>query len=79
MGKFYLMTTIVDRKVAKKYTDLYVENGMLVKFITLGTGTAASEVLDYLGLETAEKAVIFSVQEEERWQQIKKQLGKRCK
>ena len=74
MGKLYLMTTIVDRKVAKKYTDLYVENGMLVKFITLGTGTAASEVLDYLGLETAEKAVIFSVQEEERWQQIKKQL-----
>ncbi len=74
MGKLYLMTTIVDRKAAKKYTDLYVENGMLVKFITLGNGTAASEVLDYLGLEAAEKAIIFSVQEEEAWLLVKKQL-----
>ena len=43
-------------------------------FITLGQGTASGDILDYLGLESTEKAVIFSVLEEERWSGIKKDL-----
>lgn len=74
MGKLYLMTTIVDRKAAQKYTSLYTENQMLVKYTTLGNGTATSEVLDYLGLEEAEKTILFSVLEEEHWLEVKKQL-----
>ena len=65
MGKLYLMTTIVDRKTARKYQELYRESGQNVMFSSLGFGTAASEVLNYLGLEATEKAVLFSVQEEE--------------
>lgn len=79
MGNLFLMTTIVDRKVAKKYSELYKENEQHVMFVTLGSGTAANEILDYLGLENTEKAVIFSVQEESAWQKIKKQLQQKLK
>ena len=77
MGKLYLMTTIVDRKVSKKYLNLYKENDHHVMFSSLGFGTAASDILNYLGLEATEKAVIFSVQEEDKWTHIKRQLQRK--
>ena len=79
MGNIYLMTTIVDRKIAKKYMDLYQENDLHVMFLSLGFGTAANDILDYLGLESNEKAVAFSVLEETSWLTIKKQLEKKLK
>ena len=79
MGNLFLMTTIVDRKVAKKYSELYKENEQHVMFVTLGSGTAANEILDYLGLENTEKAVIFSIQEESAWEKTKKQLQQKLK
>lgn len=79
MGKLYLMVTVVDRKVGKKYQSLYRENEHHVMFSSLGFGTAASDILNYLGLEATEKAVIFSVQEEEKWLHIKKQLQKKLR
>lgn len=79
MGKLYLMVTVVDRKVGKKYQSLYRENEHHVMFSSLGFGTAASDILNYLGLEATEKAVIFSIQEEEKWLQIKKQLQKKLR
>ena len=77
MGSLCWMTTIVDRKIAKKYVELYNETGKTVLFVTLGTGTASSEVMDYLGLDSSEKAVIFSLQEEENWLETKKLLQKK--
>lgn len=79
MGKLYLMVTIVDRKIGRKYRELYMENEQHVMFASLGQGTASSEVLDYLGLEEAEKIVLFSVHEEEEWFFIKKQLQQKLK
>lgn len=79
MGKLYLMTTIVDRKVGKKYLELYMANEQHVMFTSLGAGTASSDMLDYLGLDKAEKLVIFSVHEEEDWFLIKKQLQQKLK
>lgn len=79
MGKLYLMTTIVDRKVGKKYLELYMTNEQHVMFTSLGAGTASSDMLDYLGLDKAEKLVIFSVHEEEDWFLIKKQLQQKLK
>ena len=79
MGKLYLMVTIVDRKIGKKYQSLYKENEHHVMISSLGFGTAASEILNYLGLEATEKAVIFSVQEEEKWLHIKKQLQRKLR
>lgn len=74
MGKLYLTTTIVDRKNGSKYAKLYKDNGLAVTFMTLGAGTASGDVLDYLGLESTEKTVIFTVQEEEGWLALKKEL-----
>ncbi len=79
MGSLYLMTTIVDRKISNKYINLFQENNLNVAFWTLGVGTATNEVLDYLGLETTEKAVAFSVLEEDTWVNTKKQLQKKLK
>lgn len=77
MGKLYLMTTIVDRKIVKKYLELYKENGQNVMFFTLGVGTATNEMLDYFGLDVNEKALALSVLEEDTWINIKKQLQKK--
>lgn len=79
MGNLYFMTTIVERKDIHKYLDLFQENNLHVMFVTLGMGTAANEVMDYLGLDSAEKAVSFSVLEEENWQNIKKQMERKLK
>jgi len=79
MGNLCLMTTIVDRKIVNKYVDLYRENNLHVMFVTLGYGTAANEILDYLGLDSKEKAVAFSVLEDDSWFNIKKQLEKKLK
>lgn len=79
MGNLYLMTTIVDRKIVNKYLDLYRENGLNVMYLTLGYGTATSEILDYFGLDSKEKAVAFSVLEEASWITIKRELEKKLK
>ena len=77
MGNLYLMTTVVDRKIGKKYLNVFQENQQQVLFLAFGTGTASSEILDYLGLEHAEKTVVFSVVEESKWTSIKKQMQKK--
>lgn len=77
MGKLCLMTTIINRKLSKKYLKLYEEDGLAVMFIALGAGTASGAVLDYLGLEATEKAVIFTVLEEESWLRVKKDLRRK--
>ncbi len=74
MGKLCLMTTIVSRKQLKKYFRLYQEELLQVMFITLGAGTASGDILDYLGLESTEKAVLFHVLEESVWERTKKNL-----
>ena len=79
MGKLYLMTTIVDRNVGNRYLELYKANEQHVMFTSLGEGTASSDMLDYLGLDKAEKLVVFSVHEEDDWFLIKKQLQQKLK
>lgn len=74
MGKLCLMTTIVSRKQLKKYLRLYQEEQLQVMFITLGAGTASGDILDYLGLESTEKAVLLHVLEESVWESTKKNL-----
>lgn len=74
MGKLCLMTTIVNRNKSKKYFNLYKEEEIQVMFLTLGEGTASGAVLDYLGLEATEKAVIFTVLDESKWIEAKKGL-----
>lgn len=77
MGNICLMTTIVDRKIIEKYLTLYRENDLHIMYVTLGMGTATNEVMDYIGLDSAEKAVAMSVVEEETWLTVKKQLQRK--
>ncbi len=79
MGNIYLMTTIIDRSVAKKYYDLFQENNLNVMFGFMGAGTASNEILDYFGLDGVEKLVTFAVVEEHTWLQTKQQLQKKLK
>ena len=74
MGKLCMMTTIVNRKHFKKYFRLYQDEHLPVMFVTLGAGTASGDILDYLGLESTEKAVMFHVLEESAWENAKKNL-----
>ena len=74
MGKLCMMTTIVNRKHFKKYFRLYQDEHLPVMFVTLGSGTASGDILDYLGLESTEKAVMFHVLEESAWENAKKNL-----
>lgn len=77
MNKLNLMTTIVDRNQVRKYLHLYEEEGLQIMLVTLGDGTASGDVLDYLGLEATEKAVIFSVLTDENFYKTKKSLQKK--
>lgn len=79
MGSLNLMTTIVDRKDLNRYMELYQDNDLHVAFLSLGYGTASNEILDYLGLESNQKAVAFSVVEETSWLTVKKQLERKLK
>lgn len=74
MGNLYMMTTIVDRKIAADYAKLYEENDLHVMFLSLGYGTVTNEMMDYLGLESKEKTVVLAIVEEEKWITVKKQL-----
>jgi len=79
MSKLYLMVTITDRNHAKKFTNFYSEAGLDVSFGMLGHGTAASEILDYFGLESNEKAVLFHVVTDQTWNSLKKTLRTQMK
>lgn len=79
MSELYMMTTISDRNQSRRFLELYKEYGAEVTLLTYGEGTAASEVLDYFGLEAAEKAVLFAFVTGDEWKKIKKGLQKQVK
>lgn len=77
MSELYMMVTITNRNLTRKFTAFYQEMGVDVSVITVGTGTAASEILDYFGLEGAEKSVLFHVVTGEKWKEIKHGLQRK--
>ncbi|MBU9735589.1 P-II family nitrogen regulator [Diplocloster agilis] len=74
MSELYLMVTITNRNMLPKFLSFYQERNMEISLITLGKGTANSEMLDYFGLEDSEKAVIFGVVTDSVWLTLKKGL-----
>ena len=76
MGNILLMTTIIDRKMQKKYLECYKKNNLHVVLTSLGLGTVNNEIMDYIGLESNEKAVLFSVLQQSHWELLKKQMEK---
>ena len=79
MSELYMIVTITNRNLTKKFMDFYVQSGLEVSAITVGMGTAASDILDYFGLEGAEKVIIFQIVTDTKWKEIKQGLQRRMK
>ena len=74
MSELSMMVTITTRKHTRKFVQFYEEMNLPVSVITLGSGTASSEILDYFGLDGSEKSVIFHIITDTRWKEVKRQL-----
>ena len=61
MGGAALMITITDRSRGEEFANWYQAQGIPLVLTALGHGTATTEILDCLGLEATEKAVLFCV------------------
>ncbi len=59
MSEIYMMVTICNRKQMQKFVKFYKQNHVDTGNISLAMGTAASDVLDYFGLEEDEKGIHF--------------------
>lgn len=60
-NRLELLVTIVNRKKAEYYADLIQSLDVNMQVTAYGHGTADAKMLVYLGLAESEKAVIFSV------------------
>lgn len=74
MSELSMMVTITTRKLTKKFVDFYTDMSLPVSVITLGNGTASSEILDYFGLDGSDKSVLFHVITDTKWKEVKRQL-----
>ena len=59
MDRAVLMIVITDRSRGGEFAAWFQSQGATLVLSALGQGTAATEVLDYLGLEATEKAVLL--------------------
>lgn len=59
MDRAVLMIVITDRSRSGEFAAWFQAQGATLVLSALGQGTAATEVLDYLGLEATEKAVLL--------------------
>lgn len=75
-GRLSLLMTIVSRDLGEDYLKFYLEQQMELQLVTLGRGTANDAMLDYFGLESHEKAVLFSVIDSARWEALKEKLNR---
>ena len=60
-NRLELLVTVVNKKKAEFYTDLLQDFDVNMQVTAFGHGTADAKMLVYLGLTDNEKAVIFSV------------------
>lgn len=55
------MVTIVNKHSSEKIIRFFQNWGVLYQIIAMGKGTAGSHILDYLGLTTTDRELIFSL------------------
>lgn len=68
--KLKILVTIVERSKAEFYLDVLEGYEINMQTVIYGHGTAPSDILAYLGLSQADKAVIISVVKEEKIKDI---------
>ena len=61
MNELYMMVTIMDRKFTRKFNSFYNEVGLSVSTVTLGAGTASSQILDYFGFYDEISSPTFTI------------------
>ena len=74
MSSVYCMVTITGRNHGEQFSSLFRTEHLPVMLLTLGNGTASSEMLDYFGMESRDKIVIFTVVTWESWRHVKGQM-----
>lgn len=74
MSELYMMMTITDRTVQKKFLSFYKEKNLELVLVTVGRGTATNDTLDYLGLDASEKVLCISTVTKEFWKELKEGL-----
>ena len=77
MHELYAMISIVNRRQAKRFQNIYDEIGASLSMMMLGRGTAVSDVLDYFGLAATEKAILIHFVTGETWTKAKALLQKK--
>jgi len=75
----HLMVTVVDRGRSEKVVSICQETGLPLHMVSLGHGTARTEMLDLLGLGETSKDVVFSFAPEGSVNPILNQLADRLK
>lgn len=68
--KLKLLITIIDRSKALYYTDLLEQFEINMQMVVYGKGTADRQMLNLLGLNENEKAIIFSVVRDDKVKDI---------
>ena len=73
------MVTIVDRSKVNEYLKVFDEHKVPIGLVTMGEGTASTEIQELFGLQSVEneKAICFSVIRETIWISVKKDLETR--
>ena len=79
MNRVLMLVTISSRKKISEFVKFYKTHQVETGTISLGRGTASSEVLDCLGMEDEEKGIFFSVITEPTCQKLQKGLQKEMK
>lgn len=77
MSEIYAMISIINRRQRKRFQELYDESGAAMGLTALGRGTAASDILDYLGLAASEKAMLLHIVTMDTWKSVKTGLQKK--
>lgn len=79
MNEIYMMVMITNRGIREKMLSFLKEYQIYVTFMTLGSGTANSAILDYLGMEATEKALYFAIVTWDTWKVFQKALYNKMK
>ena len=81
MSKLYCMVTIADRSKVNDYLKVFDDHNVPLGLVTMGEGTAGTEIQELFGLQTVEneKAVCFSIIRETIWISVKKDLERRVR
>lgn len=75
LSKLVLVVVVVDLGISKSVEKLLQNLGSSMQFTHNGRGTASKEILNVLGVVDNSKGVVNAVINEDRWDDVKKELS----